>query len=31
MLMGILKKDYYLRGCIKVNVEKSYRVFKGKT
>ena len=30
MLMGILNKDYYLGGRIKVNVEKSYEVFKEK-
>ncbi|MFI5396368.1 MAG: hydantoinase/oxoprolinase family protein [Candidatus Binatia bacterium] len=30
MLMGILNKDYYLGGRIKVNVDKSYRVFKEK-
>ena len=30
MLMGILNQDYYLGGGIKVNVDKSYRVFKEK-
>jgi len=30
LLMGVLNKDDYLGGGIKVNVDKSYRVFKEK-